>query len=205
MRKKEEQPEVMKQAKVVLLGGSAVGKTSIVQRLVLQTAPTVYQATIGLNVESVKLQLPGLNVAFVLELWDTSGEEQFRSVGRLFYRGAQAAVLAFDVSNQSSYLQVEWWMKELKLHAAPNVIVIVGNKCDIIDTLRPSQYSSLSMMQEYAEQQKAFFKLVSAKDNIGVNDLFADICRTLYNDFPQTLKDIHTLHPIVTSYTFYTI
>jgi small GTP-binding protein len=116
--------------KVVIVGSSTVGKSSIVQRLVQNTftedgtttcGAEFYTYTCVVNSETIKLQI-----------WDTAGQERFRSISKSYFRNAVGAVLVYDITNLQSFDDLGEWLTELQTLAAPNsYILLVGNKADL--------------------------------------------------------------------------
>ncbi|KAF8342035.1 P-loop containing nucleoside triphosphate hydrolase protein [Cantharellus anzutake] len=120
-------------AKVVVMGNSAVGKTSLVQRYTEDRfTPASTTSTTGAFFVTKKLFVDGLKVR--LQLWDTAGQERFRSMAPMYYRGASAAILVYDVTDLSSFDDVRIWIDELKHHHKPPLIIyVVGSKADLAD------------------------------------------------------------------------
>ena len=75
--------------------------------------------------------MTALNTRVQLKIWDTAGQERLRSVTRSFYRGCHAVVLVYDVTNQQTFTNLNWWFDELKNYAEPLLIYLVGNKLDM--------------------------------------------------------------------------
>ena len=105
-----------------------------------------------------------------LQIWDTAGQERFRSMAPMYYRGAKAAICVFDVTNEESFRRVNTWIKDLKLHADPNVVIcFAGNKCDQPATFDLSQCDAL-----VKDLGGAFYK-TSALTGEGVQEIFEHI------------------------------
>jgi len=116
--------------KALLIGDSGVVKSSILKRFVDNEAPTAHQSTIGVDFKIKTMEKDGKVVK--LQIWDTAGQERFRTITRSYYRGAQAIVIVYDITNADSFNNVRGWMEDIDQYAAPNVTrVLVGNKCDL--------------------------------------------------------------------------
>ncbi|KIJ56836.1 hypothetical protein M422DRAFT_218541 [Sphaerobolus stellatus SS14] len=117
--------------KVVLMGNTGVGKTSLLQRYTRNTFdPVTTLSTTGALFVTKKVYVDGLKVR--LQLWDTAGQERFRSMAPMYYRGAHAALLLYDITNASTFEDVKGWLEELKKNAANDLIIyIVGSKADL--------------------------------------------------------------------------
>jgi len=120
------------EAKIVLLGEQYVGKSSIAQRFCKNLFTGQYVVTIGGAYLQQKIVLSnGVTIKF--HIWDTGGQERFRSMANLYYRDASAAILVYDVSNDKSFENINYWVEELnsKCDSDKLVLALAGNKCDI--------------------------------------------------------------------------
>eukprot|EP00897_Mesotaenium_endlicherianum_P004333 jgi/Mesen1/3928/ME000209S02949 len=150
-------------AKLVLLGDSGVGKSCIVLRFVR-----------GQFDPSSKF-----------EIWDTAGQERYASLAPLYYRGAAAAIVAFDITSAETFSKAKFWVKELQQHGASGmVLALVGNKADLIDQLDVA----LEEVEEYAASNGMFYIQTSAKTAENVNELFEQIATKLPRGRPTTLS-----------------
>ena len=125
--------------KIVILGNSGVGKTALMERYVSQKFSTSYKATIGADFCTKDVNLG--DEVITLQIWDTAGQERFQSLGLAFYRGADACVLVYDVSDVASFERLEKWREDFIRSADVRdettfAFVILGNKCD----LEPSKH-----------------------------------------------------------------
>ncbi|NXD71576.1 RAB17 protein, partial [Eolophus roseicapillus] len=160
--------------KVVLLGSTSVGKSSLAYRYVKndfkESLPTVgcsfFTQTLNMEVATVKL-----------EIWDTAGQEKYHSVCHLYYRGAHAALLVYDIANKETLNKAKLWMRDLEKEFLPNEIVIalVGNKVD----LAAEREVATEEGEEFARTRGLLFMETSAKSNHQVNDIFLAIAREL--------------------------
>jgi small GTP-binding protein len=116
--------------KIVVVGASSVGKSSIVQRLVQGTFSDDGTSTCGADFYTYSC--PINNDSVKLQIWDTAGQERFRSISKSYFRNAVGAVLVFDITNMQSFDQLTEWLSDLQTLAAPNsYILLVGNKADL--------------------------------------------------------------------------
>ena len=156
--------------KIIFLGESGVGKTSIISRYMknYQSSPENTLAAISIN-KNIKID----NLEVELQIWDTAGQEQYRSITSLFYKDALICVLVYDVTKKTSFIQVkEYWYKSVKENGMKDVIIaIVGNKCDLFEEEEVSQEDG----KHFGESINAIFKVVSAKEGIGIDKLFEEI------------------------------
>lgn len=158
------------ECKVVFLGDSAVGKSSISQRFCKNIFTGEHEVTIGGAYIQQKVQLKN-GSSLKLHLWDTGGEERFRAMAPLYYRDANAAVLVYDVSNKQTYDSIKYWLNELdsKVKQDGLVLALAGNKCDLPDAKRQVQTFNA---KTFAENNKMIFAETSAKTGEGVTALF---------------------------------
>ncbi|KAI9027367.1 small GTPase superfamily [Phycomyces nitens] len=123
------------EAKVVILGSQGVGKTSLVVRYINRTFSPNSTSTIGASFMTKKLTVDNCKVR--LQIWDTAGQERFRAMAPMYYRGAQAALLVYDITSQESFAEMHSWIEELKRNMNEElVIVVVANKSDLASTRR---------------------------------------------------------------------
>jgi len=116
--------------KVVFLGDQSVGKTSIIHRFIYDSFDDNYQATIGIDFMSHKMFVE--EKIIILNLWDTAGQEKFKTITAAYYKGAQGLFLVFDITDRKSFKDIENWIMEVDKYANPNIIkILIGNKSDL--------------------------------------------------------------------------
>uniref|UniRef100_A0A673B673 RAB17, member RAS oncogene family n=1 Tax=Sphaeramia orbicularis TaxID=375764 RepID=A0A673B673_9TELE len=156
--------------KMVLLGSSGVGKSSLAVRFAKNefrdTSPTVGCAflTQVVHVSDASLRF---------EIWDTAGQEKYHSVTPLYYRGAHAALLVYDISKRETFIRAQLWLKELEKHYIPGstVIFLIGNKGD----LAWDRQVSVQEGQNLAHEKGLSFIETSALSGDQVNELLLDV------------------------------
>jgi len=167
--------EQQMEAKVVLLGDSGVGKTSVAVRYVQGLFAEDQPSTIGASFFTKRLQADDYKVK--MQIWDTAGQERFRSMAPMYFRGSQGAVVMYDVGNEESFAGVETWINDLRSNVeGPLSIAIVGNKCDIEPEKR---LISSDRGKEFALNHDCLFFETSAKNDTGIADLFQRICQEI--------------------------
>mmetsp|Transcript_30628 Transcript_30628/g.99576 ORF Transcript_30628/g.99576 Transcript_30628/m.99576 type:complete len:213 (-) Transcript_30628:1887-2525(-) len=171
-------------AKLVFLGSSNAGKSSIVQRFTKGDFSANPRVTMGASFVSQTIWAAGRSVTF--EIWDTAGQERFASLAPLYYRGASAACVVYDIASKSSFQKARVWVKELQKHAAAGIVIaLVGNKCD----LEEHREVSTEEAAEFAEQNDMHINLdVSAKTGHNVEQLFFDIAAALQKAPPAAAE-----------------
>jgi len=160
--------------KLVLLGNSGVGKTSLVLRYVQGTYTLEQSSTIGASFMTKRMQVEDQKLK--LQIWDTAGQERFRSMTPMYYRGSNCAILVYDITSEESFENVKDWVSELSSNIRTDIVIVVcGNKCD----LESQRVVSSSKAKEYASSINAIFIETSAKDNERIDELFTEICTRL--------------------------
>lgn len=172
----------MQQFKLVLLGDSSVGKSSIVHRFVKDSFDEFRESTIGAAFLSQTIKLsPELDDAIIkFEIWDTAGQERYKSLAPMYYRNANAALVVYDITEPDSLPKAKLWVDELKEKLTDKnlIICLVGNKLDL-----SAECDSLvdeSDARQFAEENELLFHEVSAKTGENVIDIFRDIAERLY-------------------------
>ena len=180
------------QFKLVLLGESAVGKSSLVLRFVKGQFLDFQESTIGAAFLTQTVCLNDTTVKF--EIWDTAGQERYHSLAPMYYRGAQAAIVVYDITNADSFDRAKNWVKELQRQGNPNIVIaLAGNKVD----LASRRAFAPEVAQSYAEENGILFMETSAKTAANVNELFVAIAKKLPKNSvrPESTNKL-TIEPI---------
>lgn len=169
------------QFKLVLLGESAVGKSSLVLRFVKGQFLDYQESTIGAAFLTQTVCLNDTTVKF--EIWDTAGQERYHSLAPMYYRGAQAAIVVYDITSYDSFDRAKKWVKELQRQGNPNIVIaLAGNKVD----LASKRTVEIEESQAYAEENGILFMETSAKTAANVNELFVAIAKKLPKNQPHS-------------------
>ena len=161
--------------KVVLVGSSGVGKTSIVQHLISGNFREENQATIGVEFKSYALQTEGESIK--LQIWDTAGQERFRSVSKAYFRNALGAILVFDLTNRQSFDDLNMWFSDFSQLSAPNAYILsIGNKCDLEDERQIVE----SEANSFAQRNGLFYLETSAKNGDHIEEAFVRLGTEIY-------------------------
>jgi len=161
--------------KVIILGDSGVGKTSLLERYISNKFSLMYKATIGADFLTKELELDNRRLV-TLQLWDTAGQERFQSLGTSFYRGADCCVLVYDVTIRETFDDLKLWKKEFLLHAGISEadadsypFVLLGNKIDRESERAVSYKTAESWCQSNGSIP---YVETSAKDSTNVEQAF---------------------------------
>ena len=162
-----------KELKIILLGESGVGKTSIILRYYKDLFDPNLHSTLGSTFITKKLERD--NITYKLNIWDTTGQEKYHSVTKLFTQGADIVILVYAINNIESFQKLDYWYKSIKDNCKENIIIcIVGNKYDL--SINVDNIISEEEVEKFAKEKNAIFKLVSAKvDKKGIDSLFDEL------------------------------
>ena len=160
--------------KILLVGNSGVGKTSLIRRFTKGYFSETVGSTIGVDFCVKSLEIDGEKVK--LQCWDTAGMESFRSLTRSYYGQADAVVLVYDLSDKKSFASIPQWLADVKKHTRKkNIIkVLVGNKNDLCSREVPSASG-----KALAEFEEMIFVEASAKEAENVNLTFETLAQEL--------------------------
>ena len=163
--------------KVIMIGDLAVGKTSVLNRFIKNEFKNSYISTIGVEYSSKNLIIDNINECR-LKIWDTCGEERFRSITKQYFKDTQGAILIFDLTKKSTFDKLNVWLEDLNDNAPEDVVIIlVGNKMDIKD--RKIYLSDDA--KKFALKNKMPYIEVSAKEGTNIFYLFETLCNKLIN------------------------
>lgn len=163
--------------KVIILGDSGVGKTSLMNQYVHKRFSNQYKATIGADFLTKEVMVD--DKLFILQIWDTAGQERFQSLGVAFYRGADSCVLVHDITDAKSFDNLESWMDEFLAHAAPRnaknfPFAVLGNKADLVAKRQVSASKAKNWCTSKGDIP--FFE-TSAKEAVNVEQAFQTIAK----------------------------
>ena len=180
--------------KIVLLGEAGVGKTSIIKRFYeddfCENEETTYSSTF------IEKELNINNQKAIIELWDTAGQEEFRSLTKIFIKNSKIIILVYDVTSLETFDSLNYWYEYLSKEAEQNLILgVAGNKTDLIFEKNHMEEVPTETAKKFAEKINASFALVSAREsNIEINTLFNELIKKyleiqdLDNELNATIK-----------------
>jgi small GTP-binding protein len=153
--------------RVVLIGDSSVGKTCVVNRFLHDSFDNHEPNTIGASYETYIENRDGF--AMELQIWDTAGQEKYKSLGPIYYRESAAALAVFDMSNHGSFESIPGWIKSFRsVSGEAAIVIVVGNKMDLVD----EQVVQIEEAQHWAQVEGLDFLPASAKTGSGVREVF---------------------------------
>uniref|UniRef100_A0A1D1YD64 Ras-related protein RIC2 n=1 Tax=Anthurium amnicola TaxID=1678845 RepID=A0A1D1YD64_9ARAE len=161
--------------KVVLIGDSGVGKSNLLSRFTRNEFNLESKSTIGVEFATRSLNVDGKIIK--AQIWDTAGQERYRAITSAYYRGAVGALLVYDVTRRTTFENVERWLKELRDHTDPNIVVmLIGNKSD----LRHLVAVTTDDGKAFAERESLYFMETSALEATNVDAAFAEVLTQIY-------------------------
>lgn len=182
--------------KVLIIGDSGIGKSSLLLRFVNDTFDPDQSATIGVDFKVKTIVLNQKKVK--LSIWDTAGQERFRTLTPSYYRGAHGVILVYDVSSRESFQNLETWLNELDMYATKKDLVkmLVGNKIDK-ETREVSRTDGL----QFARRNSMLFIEASAKTRDGVQEAFHELVQKVLQtpSLYSTEQQRDTLDPLAPS------
>ena len=162
----------MEAVKTVLVGESGVGKTSIISRFITDSFDPEVLSSSSAQFISKTIKLEETTIKF--DIWDTAGQEKFRSLAKIFYKDAKIIIYVYDITDKNSFEEIKnYWYKETwdNITNKDVILALIGNKTDLYENEQVSDEEG----KKFAKQINAIFKTTSALSNIGINWLFENL------------------------------
>ena len=162
--------------KVVLLGESGVGKTSIISQFTVNKFDPHRETSLSAQFTTKTLDFPDLGQSIKFDMWDTVGQEKYRSLAKIFYKDAKVIIFVYDITREFSFQSIKnYWYKETRENwDGTPILAIVGNKIDLYSEIKVSNNEGMA----FAEEIGAIFQTTSAASNSGITNLFENIGKT---------------------------
>lgn len=171
--------------KIVILGQSSVGKSSIVTRFIHDRFDEFQESTIGAAFFSKVIENEGKSVKF--DIWDTAGQERYRSLAPMYYRGAKFALVVMDITQGDSLISAKYWIEELQRNSDNNSnVMLVGNKSD----MESEREISIEDAEYFSKEYDISYIEVSAKTGSNIDNIFENIYKQLIEDIIEQEKHI---------------
>ncbi|KAM3135944.1 hypothetical protein pb186bvf_011934 [Paramecium bursaria] len=161
--------------KYIIVGDSSVGKSCLLMQFTENKFQDHTESTVGVEFGYRTIKVQDQNIK--LQIWDTAGQESFKSITRSYYRGSIGGILVFDFTRRATFNNIKKWLQEIKTYSCDQIeLVLVGNKCD----LETKREVTVQEVQEYANQEKLDFFETSAKTGKNVEVVFEIIANKVY-------------------------
>ncbi|EKF33291.1 hypothetical protein MOQ_002844 [Trypanosoma cruzi marinkellei] len=170
--------------KYIIIGDSGVGKSCLLLQFTDKRFEPLHDLTIGVEFGARVVTIQQKNVK--LQIWDTAGQESFRSITRSYYRGACGALLVYDVTRRETFTHLQTWLEDAKANAnTAIVIMLIGNKCD----LEAKRQVSREEGESFARKNNLVFMETSAKTAQNVDDAFMKTAMMIYENVQSGVVD----------------
>eukprot|EP00049_Salpingoeca_infusionum_P017458 m.353035 g.353035 ORF g.353035 m.353035 type:complete len:216 (-) comp16670_c0_seq1:920-1567(-) len=172
--------------KYIIIGDSAVGKSCLLLQFTDRRFQPVHDLTIGVEFGARTVTIDGKQIK--LQVWDTAGQESFRSITRSYYRGAAGALLVYDITRRETFNHLSIWLEDARAHSSDSnmVIMLIGNKTD----LEAKRAVTREEGEQFAKEHGLAFMETSAKTSTGVEEAFNTTAQHIYDNIQQGKLDV---------------
>lgn len=173
--------------KILLIGDSGVGKSSILVRFTDNVFSNNFVSTIGVDFRVKTIEIDGAIIK--LQIWDTAGQERFKTITNSYYRGSNGAIVVFDLADRDSFENLDYWFNDLKSYSKENIpVIIVGNKSDLLN----EQQVTKEEAEKYAKEKNCNFYATSSKDSVNIFKIFEVIAAKIkkQNKVPKNINKL---------------
>ena len=162
--------------KILLVGDTNVGKTSLLLRYTDELFPNKHISTVGVEYRIKKFEYNGFRVK--MQIWDTAGQERFHSITKSYFNNADGILFVYDISDYKSFEEIKAWINESEDIASDFKKLLIGNKCDLKHKIAVTKEE----VNNYCKEKKIEFFETSAKENINLNEVFNKIIELIFKD-----------------------
>ena len=171
--------------KYIIIGDPSVGKSNLLMKFAHNKFTEEYQATIGVEFGAKNITFN--NQVYRIQIWDTAGQENFRSITRAYYKNSVCAMVVYDITSRDSFEHVQNWIDDIKNQSPKTVLIIlVGNKIDL-DEDRAVSYDEGN---EFATKNGIIFQETSAKTGVGIEEIFLKSAKEIVKKMEQGYYDL---------------
>ncbi|RIB22303.1 ras-related protein rab-2A-like protein [Gigaspora rosea] len=171
--------------KYIIIGDTGVGKSCLLLQFTDKRFQPAHDLTIGVEFGARFVEVEGKKIK--LQIWDTAGQESFRSITRSYYRGAAGALLVYDITRRETFEHLLIWLEDARQHSnSDTTIMLIGNKSD----LESKRVVSYAEGEAFARQHGLFFMETSAKTAENVEDAYVDTAKDIYEKIKQGVFDV---------------
>ena len=171
--------------KYIIIGDPSVGKSNLLMKFAHNKFTEDYQATIGVEFGAKNISFD--NQVYRIQIWDTAGQENFRSITRAYYKNSVCAMVVYDITSKNSFEHVQNWIDDIKNQSPKTVLIIlVGNKID----LEENRVISYDEGNEFATKNGLIFEETSAKTGVGIEEIFLKSAKEIAKRMEQGIYDL---------------
>ncbi|KAL8506250.1 hypothetical protein ACS0TY_017208 [Phlomoides rotata] len=171
--------------KYIIIGDTGVGKSCLLLQFTDKRFQPIHDLTIGVEFGARMITIE--NSTIKLQIWDTAGQESFRSITRSYYRGAAGALLVYDITRRETFNHLASWLEDARQHAnASMTIMLIGNKCDLAHRRAVSTEEG----QQFAKENGLIFMEASAKTSQNVEEAFIQTASAIYSKIQDGSFDV---------------
>ena len=162
--------------KIIIVGDSGVGKSCLSIKASRNYFEDFYSPTVGFEFLTFNVKVEDQNIK--LQIWDTCGQEVYRSLISSFYRSASLAIIVYSIDSEESFINIEKWLNDIKTQSNPDIkIFLLGNKADLEDKRQVSKESGEKFFKDH---KLSFFRETSAKTGFNIQNVFIEVAKELY-------------------------
>jgi small GTP-binding protein len=164
--------------KMIVIGDAGVGKSCLTGRAIKDKFDVEYSPTVGFEFLTFSTKID--NKIIKLQIWDTCGQEVYRSLITNFYRNSSLAMMVYSINSRESFIHINQWLKEVKIHSHPDVkIILVGNKSDLENERSVTKEEAQKFKDE---NEILYFEEASAKTGLNAKEVFNEAAKILYEE-----------------------
>jgi len=162
--------------KLLIVGESGVGKTCMLLQFADKRFEETFLSTIGVDFKVREIDVEGKKVK--LQIWDSAGQERFRNITSSYYRNCGGIIIVYDITKQDTFVKVTEWIEEVRKYVPSSPLLLVGNKCDLVDKRQVSKEEA----QDLAKRLGLVFLETSAKTAENIDESFCAMAKQLIRD-----------------------
>ena len=167
--------------KIIIIGDSGVGKSCLSIKASRNYFEDFYSPTVGFEFLTFNVKVEDQNIK--LQIWDTCGQEVYRSLISSFYRSASLAIIVYSIDNEESFINIDKWLNDVKSQSNPDVkIFVIGNKVDLEDKREVTKEAGEKFKQDH---KLSYFTETSAKTGFNVQNVFIEVAKELYKQHEE--------------------
>ena len=171
--------------KYIIIGDPSVGKSNLLMKFAHNKFTDEYQATIGVEFGAKNIEID--QQIFRIQIWDTAGQENFRSITRAYYKNSVCAMVVYDITNRESFEHVQNWIEDVRNQSPKTVLIILlGNKVDLDDDRKVTYDEG----NEFATKNGLLFMETSAKSGVGVEEIFKQSAKEIEQKINENYYDL---------------